>query len=265
MTAAGRLFLLFTLLVPIAQASDLAKEKRWADQTVDSLIDGEAVWLQAGNTRFLGIYTAAEHPTGRAALVIHGIGVHPNWPQVVYPLRTQLPADGWSTLALQMPVLPNEAKPADYAPLFDEVAPRIDAGIAFLEAHGAKEVVIVAHSLGAAMATHYLADHPGSVAAFVGIGMSGGAADPRMDNVQSLQRIHTPVLDLYGEHDLEPVVSSASARAAAAGKAENRAYTQAQAVGANHFFDGREDALVETVARWLDETVPAPSKLGARQ
>ena len=26
-------------------ASDLEKEKRWADQVVDAIIDGEAVWL----------------------------------------------------------------------------------------------------------------------------------------------------------------------------------------------------------------------------
>jgi pimeloyl-ACP methyl ester carboxylesterase len=258
MKAVARLFLFLVALVPLAQASDLAKEKRWADQIVDSLIDGEPVWLQAGDTKFLGIYTEAEHPTGRAALVIHGIGVHPNWPQVVYPLRTQLPLDGWSTLSLQMPVLSNEAKPSDYAPLFDEVAPRIDAGVAFLKAHGAKEVVIVAHSLGTDMSTHYLARHPGAIAAFVGIGMSGGTGDPQTDNVQSLQKIRIPVLDLYGQHDLESVLSSASARAAAAHEAGNPAFSQVQTIGANHFFDGHEDALVETVARWLDETVPAP-------
>jgi hypothetical protein len=36
-------------------ASDVEKERRWADQIVDSLIDGDAVWLSAGDHEFLGI------------------------------------------------------------------------------------------------------------------------------------------------------------------------------------------------------------------
>ena len=40
-------------------ASDLAKEKRWANQVVDSLMDGEAEMLNDGNSEFLGIYTQA--------------------------------------------------------------------------------------------------------------------------------------------------------------------------------------------------------------
>ena len=89
-----RLILLSAFLLPGAHASDLDKEKRWADQIVDSLIDGEAEYLKAGDVEFLAIYTEAEEPTGRAALVLHGIGVHPNWSQVVYPLRTGLPSLG---------------------------------------------------------------------------------------------------------------------------------------------------------------------------
>jgi len=249
-----RLILLSAFLLPGAHASDLDKEKRWADQIVDSLIDGEAEYLKAGDVEFLAIYTEAEEPTGRAALVLHGIGVHPNWSQVVYPLRTGLPSLGWSTLSLQMPVLPNEAAHEEYAPLFEEVAPRIQAGIAFLKDHGAKEIAIVAHSLGAAMASFYLAGEPEGVAAFVGIGMSGGTKDPRMDNVVSLAKLRVPVLDLYGQNDLEEVLGTSNARAKAA--EQNPGYSQAQVPDANHFFDGHEQDLMKIVGDWLNETVP---------
>ena len=113
-----------TAAAPIqATGSDFGKELRWREQIVDSLMDGEAVDLTAGEATFLGLYTEAEEDAGRGAIIVHGIGVHPNWPQVVYPLRTALPRDGWSTLAIQMPVLANEATGADYAPLIAESAP----------------------------------------------------------------------------------------------------------------------------------------------
>jgi pimeloyl-ACP methyl ester carboxylesterase len=253
-----RVILSLAFLLPAAHASDLDKEKRWADQIVDSLIDGEAEYLKGGDVEFLAIYTEAEEPTGRAALVLHGIGVHPNWSQVIYPLRTGLPALGWSTLSLQMPVLPNEAAHGDYAPLFEEVAPRIEAGIAFLKDKGAKEIVIVAHSLGADMASYFLAGEPDGIAGFVGIGMSAGTKDPRMDNAVSLAKVRVPVLDIYGQNDLDDVLATGDARAKAA--EQNQGYAQVQIPEADHFFDGHDQDLLKVVSDWLKETVPAPAE-----
>lgn len=232
-------------------SSDLGKEQRWRDQIVDSLMDGDAVDLTADGVTFLGLYTEADEGTGRAAIIVHGIGVHPNWPQVVYPLRTSLPAHGWSTLSVQMPVLPNEASDADYALLMDEVAPRLDAAVAYLKEQGANKVAIVAHSLGATMANDYLANHPDAAIAFVAIGMSTGGKHAGRDNAELLGKIEVPVLDLYGQNDLEPVVSGAAERAAAA--AGNPGYHQAQVPNAGHFFDGQEEELTKIVGQWLGD------------
>jgi pimeloyl-ACP methyl ester carboxylesterase len=235
--------------------SDLAKEQRWRDQIVDSLMDGDAVDLTAGDLTFLGLYTEADEPTGRGAIIIHGIGVHPNWPQVVYPLRTRLPGDGWTTLSIQMPILPNEAEEAEYAPLMNQVAPRIEAARAFLADEGIERIAIVAHSLGATMANRYLSAHPDGAAAYVAIGNSGGGGQPGRTNTEMIAEIKAPMLDLYGEQDLPGVVGSAADRAGAG--AANAGYHQAVVPAADHFFDGQEDALVEIVLGWLDETVPA--------
>jgi pimeloyl-ACP methyl ester carboxylesterase len=239
-----------------ATGSDQGKEQRWRDQIVDSLMDGDAVDLRAGDVTFLGLFTETENDTGRAAIIVHGIGIHPNWPQVVYPLRTALPGDGWSTLAIQMPVLPNEATDAEYAPLIAESAPRLDAAIAYLKEQGAERVVIIAHSLGATMANAYLAADPGSVDAYVALGMSSNGPQAGRDNVELVSKITVPMLDLFGENDLEAVVSGAGARAKAA--SGNPGFHQAQIPGADHFFDGDEDAMVKTVVQWLDEQVQSP-------
>ena len=61
--------LLLMLLNPVL-ASDFAKEQRWADQVVDSLLDGEAVWLEADSHRFLSIFTPAEDESREKALII---------------------------------------------------------------------------------------------------------------------------------------------------------------------------------------------------
>lgn len=96
-----------------AWASDRAKEQRWADQIVDFLVVGEAVRLQTGEERFLGLFTeAATEPVKGAVIVIHGVGVHPDWQDVVAPLRTGLPEHGWATLSIQMPILAKQSAAA---------------------------------------------------------------------------------------------------------------------------------------------------------
>ncbi len=248
-------WLLWSLLPLAAAASDLAKERRWADQIVEDLFDGEAVWLRAGGQRFLALHTPAAQPKG-AVLLLHGIGVHPDWPQVIQPLRVGLPERGWTTLSLQMPILPNEAKAEDYAPLFPEVAPRLEAGLAFLRERGHRRIFIVAHSLGATMAVHYLAAQPrGGIAGLVAIGLGSRPAPAVLDSTRALARIRLPVLDLYGEEDLDFVLDSRAARARAA--AGNPAYRQVQAGGADHFFTDREAELLDRVAAWLDRLAPA--------
>jgi len=247
-------FFLFALLFSLyTHASDMDKEKRWEAQIVDALIIGEAVKLKAGNIEFLGIF--AEHATEKAmggAIILHGIGAHPAWPEVIQPLRTQLPDHGWATLSLQMPILPNEAKGADYAPLFDEVRPRLQAGIDHLKQMGMQNIVIVAHSLGAAMATYYLSDKPDpAITAFVGIGMGQNEGDKKMDNAVSLRTISLPVLDIFGSRDLPTVLASEKARSTAATKAGNKNYTQLKIEGADHFFNNMDIVLVKRVRGWL--------------
>ena len=233
-------------------ASDLAKEKRWASQVVDAIMDGEAVWLSDGRHDFLGIYTPAEEDKARGVVVMHGTGIHPNWAQVVQPLRVGLVEHNWNTLSIQMPVLGNDAGHDEYAPLFDEVASRIDAAIEYLRANGSKEVVLIGHSLGSAMTAYYLTTSKQDVQGFVAIGMQG-ADDPRMNGILSLESITLPVLDIYGHDDLEGVKASVGDRASSAKKAGNRNFTQIEIAGSNHFFDGHEEELVKAVANWLDD------------
>ena len=235
-----------------ANASDIEREKRLASEVVDSIMDGDAEFLSADGHEFLAIYTEADEAKG-GVVIMHGRGFHPNWSDVAYPLRVGLPERGWNTLSIQMPILPNEAEYPEYAPLYDEVAPRVDAAIKYLQANGSSNIVLIGHSQGAAMTAYYLSTSKQDVNGFVAIGMGSFADDPRMNSIKALEKINVPVLDLYGGEDLENILKSSGARADSAKKAGNRNYTQVKLSGANHFFDGKEDELVESVAGWLDK------------
>ena len=111
----GLIFLVLAGHGLAATKSDQAKEKRWEEQIVPSLLVGEAVKLKAADVEFLGLYAdnTAKQALG-GIILIHGIGAHPAWPEIIEPLRTTLPEHGWSTMSLQMPILGNEANAQDY-------------------------------------------------------------------------------------------------------------------------------------------------------
>ena len=251
-----RLWLFLLLLLPSVnlQASNFDKEKRWADQIVDSILDGDAVWLMAEGHQFLSILTPADNDsTEKALIVMHGTGVHPNWDQVIRPLRVEMTTRGWSTLSIQMPVLANDAAQEDYAELFAEVGPRIDAAIEYLKLFGSEKIVLVAHSLGSAMGAYYLArNNDDSIKGFIAIGMTGGAVFPGLVKLESVK---VPLLDLFGSNDLPLVLKNRLNKKKAAQSGGNLMFQQREIQGANHFFDDKNDELVDAVSDWLN-TLP---------
>jgi len=183
-------------------------------------------------------------------ILIHGIGAHPAWPDIIEPLRVNLSEHGWSTLSLQMPILGNEANVQDYLPLMPEAPGRIQAGVDYLKSKGVKNIVIIAHSMGTTMANTYLANKPDpAVHGYIAIGMSN-PLPKQYDNEAALGKIKMPMLDLYGSQDLEGVLAFARARAASARKV-NKRYTQLMIEGANHFFTDMQDVLVKRIRGWL--------------
>ena len=256
------LVLLVMCCVPLAVAnaaskSDRAKEKRWESQIVDSLLVGEAVQLTAGGVEFLGLYAESHTDMDKGGVIImHGIGVHPAWPDVVDPLRMTLPDLGWHTLSIQMPILENEAEGEDYIPLFDEVPGRVAAAVKFLQDKGVAPVMVVAHSLGASMAAYYLAQQPEpevKAAILIGLGSLSGDDDSKFNSLNMLKHITIPIMDLYGVNDLDNVIKNATKRKKVLGGMSGKKFQQKKVEGANHFFVGKENVLIKTVDSWLSE------------
>ena len=241
---------LLVLAAPVA-ASDLEKEQRWREQVEDSIMDGEAVDLVVEGREIFAIYMEAEDGSDKGMIVVHGTGIHPNWQQVVQPIRVEMAAHGWNTLSIQMPILHNEAQYEEYVALYPEVPPRLRAAEAFLKDRGIQTLLIAAHSQGATMSSYYLSRHPSDVKGLIAIGMGATQKDSHINSAQSLKKITIPVLDLYGDDDLPGVLDTVDARTESS--AHNAQYSQQMIKGANHFFDGMDDELVSAVAGWAQQ------------
>ena len=92
-------------------------EQRWAEQLRDNIVIGEPTDLpltgvksdgsagKSAENTFFSIYTphTTSSPKG-AVILMHGSGAHPDWGDIIHPLRSELPDKGWATLSIQLPL-----------------------------------------------------------------------------------------------------------------------------------------------------------------
>lgn len=247
------LSLLLSVITTSAHASDLAKENRMKNQVIDYIMDGDAVLLKDGTHEFLSIYMEAETlPVKGAVIIMHGRGYHPNWPELVYPLRTGLPSYGWNTLSIQMPVLDNQATFYDYLEILDEAHPRINAAVDFLKQKKIKNIILLAHSCSVHMAIDWLhKQNKAGITGFIGIGMGSTDLGQPMPTPFPLDKIKVPILDIRGEHDYPAVIRNAPRRLKNMKIAGQSLSQQRVITKSDHYFTDREQALLEEIADWL--------------
>ncbi len=225
-----------------ARAQDYEREQRWADQILPSLMVGEPIWLQQKNGhKFLALYTEAKNARG-AAIVAHGRGWSPDY-ELYGILRGKLAEAGYTTLAIQLPVLGGGAKIGDYLPTYPDARERFQLSADYLKTKGYRNVAIVSHSLGATMANQYLIDTDDkTVKAWVFIGIING--------LEEMFRIKIPVLDVFGSKDWEVTQVGAYERRKQIMKIKGS--DQVVVPEALHFFEGKEDELTKITVTFLD-------------
>jgi hypothetical protein len=228
-----------------AQRSDAAREQRWAEQIVPTLVVGEPAWLSApGTARFLALFAQAPNPKA-AVLLTHGPGWHPDH-GITGELRMHLVDRGYTTLSLQMPVLRPEAEagPA-YRELFPEAAQRIDAGIRFLQSKGHRRIAIVSHAMGSGMAHEYLRGPRAAAPLFAWVAMSYYG-----DFDDALAGATFPVFDVFGAEDYRGIRWPARGRAGVLRSVPGS--KQLAVEGGGWFLAGGEATLRREVPAFLD-------------
>lgn len=220
-------------------ASDYAREKKWADEILPSVLTGDPVYLkQADDHGFLSLYTPGDKAKP-AVILVHGIGVHPDW-GLIGMLRQRLADAGYTTLSVQMPVLQADAKSDDYPPTFDMAAERLKLATVYLKGKGFEKIALVSHSLGCRMTYRYLSRNPDpAVATWVAISSPG---------VEDYAKLSPSVLDVYGTNDLPNVLKNVDVRAKGL---THKGSGQITIPGADHFFEGKDGPLLDAVQQHL--------------
>ncbi len=224
-----------------------------AERLVEREVPGDAVWLQAEGRPFLALHLVSPHvmPQG-AVILVHGFGAHPDWPDVIAPLRRTLPEQGWSTLSIQLPRLSPEVSHAMEEELPRRSGPRIQTAIAWLTERGLAPVAVIGHGFGAAVAARQLAANPRNVSAFVAVSMQMPAYLEKATGFpESLAAMQVPVLDVYAAADTAPVLMAAPERELWGRKNKNRLFERIVIEDATADFHGREMELARRITAWL--------------
>ena len=241
--AAGWVFVFLLLSRPVlAIELDYERETRWAEQVIPPILVGDPVWIEQPNGhKFLAIYTEAEQPRG-AIIVGHGRGWNPDF-ELYGTLRMMLADAGYTTLAIQLPVLGPGAKVGDYIPTYEDAGERYALSAEFLKGKGFEDIAIVSHSLGATMANEYLirADET-LVKAWVFISIING--------LQEMFRIKIPVMDVYGSEDW--VITQVGGYERKKQIMQVPGSRQVIIQDAPHFFEDHQAELTQAIVDFLD-------------
>ncbi|MEP6658120.1 MAG: alpha/beta fold hydrolase [Betaproteobacteria bacterium] len=227
-----------------APAIDYAREERWAQEVVPTLVVGEAVYLRTPTrTTVLALLTEPSGSSKGGVVMVHGLGVHPDF-GLIGGLRSRLADAGYTTLSVQMPVLPADASRDDYGVALPEARERLHAAIAYLRAKGIDRIALVSHSMGATMADAYLKRPDAArIDAWIPVGMliPFGAA-PR-----------EAVLDVAAEHELPQVIEAAPARRKRL--PADGCSRQVIIPATDHYFERAQPELSAVVAAFLDRAL----------
>lgn len=246
------LFCLTTVVAHGADTPDYDREARIAEQIEPQIFDGEAVWLNDGERAFLSIHMEADEPKG-AVLLLHGRDVNPEDLNVVGPMRVGLVDEGWSTLALQMPVLEKGHKYDDYLPILGYAHGRIEAGIAWLGEQGYEVIVLAGHSCGAHMAHHWLSEKgDDTIQGYVAMGAGATDYGQTLKTPFPFADMSVPILDIYGSEEFPRPLAMVAQRAELLRMNANPASTQVVVEGADHYFHDHGEDLTAAVADWLN-------------
>lgn len=233
---------------------DYEREQRIEKQIADGIFDGEVIHLEANDHQFMAIDMEPEVEKKGAVIITHGRGLHADWDKVTHPLRVGLAERGWRTLSLQMPVLAKgESYYAYEERTFGDADKRIAAAIKYLRDAGEDKVIIAAHSCGAHQAMHYVRlNGDAAIDAYVGIGMGATDAGEPVREPFPLDTMHVPVLDISGSDEYPSSLSTVKMRREGIERAGNPKSQIIVLPGADHYFHGKEDEMIEQVSAWLN-------------
>ena len=229
--------------------TDTSRERAIATETAAGLEKGEIVQLKTdmkvrtiGRESFVGVLAEGKNPVG-AVILLNDREMGPN-AGFVGRLRVLLVDRGYTTFAIQQPLLAPNTPAKEYEFLFEDAGDRIGVATKYLQSKGYARIALVGYGMGARMAEFYVnnvGDNP--MFAWVPISISNG-------EFARSSGLRLPTLDVYAESDSGDVVKGAPIRSALVRTAPKS--RQVRIVGASGSYSGKEREVANEIARFLD-------------
>ncbi len=256
-----RLLLVFLLATSAAGAENLAREQVIASELIERIGEQEVVWLRSNGTNFLALSvktSAAEEQGG--IILLHDIDAHPDWPEIISPLRNGLPEKGWSTLSIQLPLRSRDVEPnaRNQQKIIDLAQARIAAAVDYFTHAGIYNIAFIGHGLGASAISRFLSHglpqhHAVYIKAFIAIRFRAHEQLLTAYLPQALlkSKVPLPIFELLGTRESPTVQQQAEQREIAATQARHPHYRQTMLNSANNNFWRADALLLSRISGWL--------------
>ncbi len=253
------LVIFLSTVLTTSQASDRALEQHHADDISQRLVMGNVVWLGEGVQRFFSLYTQTTDSTNQGtAIILHDVQGNPDHNKLIHTLRTRLPEHRWATLAIQLPILDEQASYEDYYSLLDDAKRRISEALDYLDKGNVNNTVIIGYGMGALMGLYALQEENTRIKAIVTISLHHPDADHHQVNpLEIIGKIRFPMLDIYAENDLPDVLKNIRKRKLAA---RTHPHFRQDKLNTNHRYQHYELTLSKRIYTWLTATLQNESK-----
>lgn len=255
------LLILLLIFLGSADAANQAREKLIAEGLVGRIDANNALWLDSRDGPFFALkadYVSTQRQGG--IILLHDMEGHPDWPEVISPLRQGLPEKGWPTLSIQLPLLSKEVPltAQNQQRIIDESAARLIAAVEHFTNTGIYNIVLIGQGLGATAISHFLSgdlkqSHAIYIKAFIAIRFRAHQQLSEAYLPQALLKIKTtlPILDILGTQESPLAQQQARLRKMAAKQSQNPNYRQEQLADANANFRDMEALLLSRISGWL--------------
>ncbi len=246
-------------------------EEKWLKLMKTSHIKKQIITLKSNKGPVIALYL--EQTNGRpqgGIIILHGRLQHPDWRELIAPLRKGFPKFGWTTLSIQLSLHSETADKKDYLKSNDTNNARISTAITFLHSRKIHNIVIIGYELGANTAARFLLKHNKvAVQAFISISLLNFAKPKQLNANRAMSLLKLPILDVYAMNDTNNILNAVKQRKPLIKQhrnirvdgrnPRNALYRQLEIEGADHSYSGYEEYLIKRVRSWLRVFAPGKS------
>lgn len=256
-----RLLLISLLSTSAAGAANPAREQVVASELIERIDQQGVVWLRSNGTDFLALSAKAPAAEERGGVILlHDIGDHPDWPEIISPLRNGLPEKGWSTLSIQLPLRSRdvEINARNQQKIIDQTQARIAAAVEYFTHTGIYNIAFIGHGLGATAISRFLSNdlplhHAVYIKAFIAIRFRAHEQLPTAYLPQALLQssVPLPIFELLGTRESSTIQQQAEQRKTVATQTQHPHFRQTMLSSANNNFWRADALLLSRVSGWL--------------